>query len=159
MLYLNRTCWNGLYRVNRRGDFNVPKGSKDTVVMAEDDFNAISLALQSAELAVHDFEVAIDLAERDDFVFVDPPYTVAHNNNGFIKYNQALFRWDDQIRLRDALLRAAGRGAKVLVTNAAHSSVTQLYSDFEVSHVERAGVIAGARVARGRYTEMVARWY
>lgn len=159
LLYLNRTCWNGLYRVNRKGEFNVPKGTKDTVLFADDDFEAISSALQGAELASHDFEHAVDMAERDDFLFVDPPYTVAHNSNGFIKYNQALFHWNDQVRLRDALCRAGRRGVKILVTNAAHASVENLYTDFEVTYVERAGVIAGSPEARGKFTEMVARWY
>lgn len=158
-LYLNRTCWNGLYRVNLRGEFNVPKGSKDSVISAVDDFVSVSQALKRAEIGCHDFEQAIDQARRGDFLFIDPPYTVAHNNNGFVKYNQTLFRWEDQVRLRDAALRAVNRGAQVLVTNAAHESVAQLYSDFEITYVERSGVIAGSREARGKFTEMVARWY
>jgi len=91
MLYLNRTCWNGLYRVNRRGEFNVPIGTKTSVVLESDDFEQISRVLSAAVLRVGDFEATIDGAGAGDFVFVDPPYTVAHNNNGFIKYNEELF--------------------------------------------------------------------
>lgn len=159
LLYLNRTCWNGLYRVNMQGRFNVPKGTKDKVILETDDFMSLSKVLKTADLSCQDFESAIDLAVSNDFLFVDPPYTVAHNNNGFIQYNQRLFRWEDQVRLRDAVLRAVERGVKVLVTNAAHQSVEDLYRGFEIMHIERAGVIAGASASRGKFTEMVARWY
>lgn len=158
-LYLNRTCWNGLYRVNLRGEFNVPKGTKDSVILRTDDFGAISQALSEVELHSHDFEAALSQASAGDFAFIDPPYTTAHNNNGFIKYNQTLFQWEDQLRLRDAAVSAARRGVKILITNAAHKSVEQLYRDFDVMHIDRAGVIAGANSSRGKYTEMIARWY
>lgn len=157
-LYLNRTCWNGLYRVNLKGEFNVPKGTKDKVVLATDDFVALSAILTNAEVFCQDFEVTLDSAESGDFAFVDPPYTVAHNTNGFIKYNQKLFRWEDQVRLRDAVVRAARRGVKVVVTNAAHGSVLALYKDFECVLVNRAGVISGSSHGRGQFQEVVARW-
>jgi len=158
-LYLNRTCWNGLYRVNLNGDFNVPKGTKDKVVLATDNFKELAKTLNKAIIKCQDFELTLDEAQEGDFAFIDPPYTVAHNNNGFIKYNQNLFRWEDQLRLRDAVIRAATRGVKVLVTNAAHPSVMELYQDFEQFIINRAGVIAGDASARGRYEELVARWY
>lgn len=158
-LYLNRTCWNGLYRVNLQGEFNVPKGTKDRVVLATDNFDHLAVLLKKATIICQDFEQTIDSAKQGDFAFIDPPYTVAHNNNGFVKYNQNLFSWDDQIRLRDAVARAASRGVKVLVTNAAHKSVMSLYKDFEQVIVDRAGVIAGDASMRGRYQELVARWY
>lgn len=158
-LYLNRTCWNGLYRVNLKGEFNVPKGTKDTVVMESDNFELLSKVLRRATVACQDFEQTIDDAKRGDFVFVDPPYTVAHNNNGFVKYNQHLFSWEDQIRLRASVERAASRGTKVLVTNAAHQSVFDLYDGFKQVIVERTGVISGSPSARGRYQELVALCY
>lgn len=158
-LYLNRTCWNGLYRVNLKGEFNVPKGTKDSVVLATDDFESLSQVLKKAEIKCQDFQLSIDAAEAGDFVFVDPPYTVSHNNNGFVKYNQSIFKWEDQIRLRDALERAQLRGAKVLVTNAAHKSVVDIYKNFNLITVDRAGVIAGAASARGRFQELVAKNY
>lgn len=158
-LYLNRTCWNGLYRVNLQGQFNVPRGTKDTVLLPSDNFEALSHALQHIDLLCQDFEVTLDAAERGDFAFIDPPYTVAHNYNGFIKYNQNLFSWDDQVRLRDAVKRAAQRGVKVLITNAAHQSVKELYQEFDLTVVERNGVISGDKSSRGLYQELVARWY
>ena len=86
-IYLNRTCWNGLYRENKKGIFNVPIGTKTNVLLRTDDFAAVSNILNNATLKNQDFEKTISLAEEGDFIFVDPPYTVAHNNNGFVKYN------------------------------------------------------------------------
>ncbi len=157
-LYLNRTCWNGLYRVNLKGEFNVPKGSKDNVILATDNFSTLSEILSRAEIKCQDFQKSVDSAEEGDFLFVDPPYTVAHNNNGFVKYNQNLFSWKDQLRLRDALLAAAQRGVEVVLTNAAHSSVKEIYSDFKLLVVERAGVISGLKSSRGKYEELVIKW-
>lgn len=157
-LYLNRTCWNGLYRVNLQGEFNVPKGTKDTVVLATDDFSNLSKILSKAEIKCQDFQKSIEAAEEGDFLFVDPPYTVAHNNNGFVKYNQNLFSWEDQLRLRDVLLEAVRRGAEVVLTNAAHNSVKEIYSKFDQLVVERAGVISGLKTSRGKYEELVIKW-
>jgi DNA adenine methylase len=75
-IYLNRTCWNGLYRVNLQGVFNVPIGTKTNVLMATDDWTATSALLKSADIRCQDFEKSIDMAERGDLVFADPPYTV-----------------------------------------------------------------------------------
>jgi len=157
-LYLNRTCWNGLYRVNLKGEFNVPKGTKDTVVLDTDDFSKLSDILGKAEIKCQDFQKSVDAAEEGDFLFVDPPYTVAHNNNGFVKYNQNLFSWDDQLRLRDALMAAVQRGVEVVLTNAAHNSVKEIYSNFDQLVVERAGVISGLKSSRGKYEELVIKW-
>lgn len=158
-LYLNRTCWNGLYRVNQQGKFNVPIGTKTSVVLETDDFSLLSEALKGVVLQAVDFETALDEARNGDFVFVDPPYTVAHNNNGFVKYNESLFSWDDQIRLRGAIDRAVSRGAQVLVTNAAHQSIYNLYDGYEQLRVSRAGVIAASGSARGSFNEVVIRCY
>ena len=87
-IYLNRTCFNGIYRVNLDGKFNVPKGTKDTIIFDEDDFEGISILLQNATIRVSDFEGLIDGANQGDLVFADPPYTVRHNSNAFIKYNE-----------------------------------------------------------------------
>jgi len=155
-IYLNRTCWNGLYRVNLRGEFNVPIGTKDSVLLDSDDFQAVSRRLKNATLLASDFEEVIDSATAGDLIFADPPYTVRHNLNGFVKYNERLFSWDDQIRLRDALLRAKARGAQVLATNADHSSVSELYAGhFDVSRVSRFSAISSSSVTRGRYSELV----
>ena len=155
-LYLNRTCWNGLYRENLSGKFNVPIGTKTQVVMPDDDFEAISRCLKSADILVCDFEETLSKARPGDFVFLDPPYTTAHNTNGFVKYNQNIFSWDDQIRLRDAATAAVARGAKVVVTNANHESIHDLYANLGGSRiVSRASVISGKNSGRGKTSEAV----
>jgi DNA adenine methylase len=157
-IYLNRTCWNGLYRVNRRNEFNVPIGTKTSVVLSTDDFSKISKILTSTDIKNQDFELTIDAAERGDFVFVDPPYTVKHNLNGFIKYNDKIFSWADQIRLRDAVVRAAKRGAMVLVTNANHQSIRDIYEGVgEKFVIGRASILSGNPAHRSRTEELVIR--
>lgn len=154
MLYLNRTCWNGLYRVNLRGEFNVPIGTKDTIFLDSDNFPALADLLQGVKLACRDFEWAIDQATEGDFIFIDPPYTVKHNLNGFIKYNETLFAWKDQIRLRDAVDRAVRKGAKAVVLNAAHDSVRELYGAYRQIELSRASVLSGKPEGRGLYGEL-----
>lgn len=158
-LYLNRTCWNGLYRENAKGEFNVPIGTKSDVLMDTSMFEKWSEALAGCSLFEQDFEKTLALAMQGDFVFVDPPYTVAHNNNGFIKYNQKLFSWADQVRLATAVEGAVGRGAYVLVTNASHDSVRELYRQYVQHRVSRASVLAGKREARAKYEEVVVQCY
>ena len=155
-IYLNRTCWNGLYRVNRKNQFNVPIGSKDTVIFPDDDFHLISEALKLAEIRTSDFEFSIDQACKDDLIYVDPPYTVRHNSNGFLKYNQVMFSWDDQVRLHDCLVRARDRGCHIVISNADHLSVRELYHDFDnLTSLSRASIIAGKATARSGTTELL----
>lgn len=147
-IYLNRTCWNGLYRVNLRGQFNVPIGTK-TAVGFEGGLSEQSAALRDAKLMVADFEVVLAEASHDDFVYIDPPYTVRHNNNGFVKYNERIFGWKDQERLRAAIASAQKRGANVLVSNAAHPSIRDLYKGLgEVIDLQRNSVLAASSLHR-----------
>lgn len=156
LIFLNRTCWNGLYRVNLKGVFNVPIGTKNSIIQGDDDFGKISKFLKRAKLYDDDFEVIIDKAGADDFIFVDPPYTVRHDDNGFIKYNEKLFNWDDQVRLRNCLLRAKLRGSKIVIANAAHSSVRNLYKDdFKINELQRYSIIAANSSNRKPCKELV----
>lgn len=155
-LYLNRTCWNGLYRENKKGQFNVPVGTKETVLFPNDDFLGWSNALRQATLLSQDFEKTIASAKSGDFLFVDPPYTVRHNMNGFVKYNQTIFAWKDQVRLRDALRDARKRDVSFVLTNADHESITDLYKDFdEPRKLYRHSVIAGKAEFRSRSSELL----
>lgn len=155
-IYLNRTCWNGLYRVNRDGIFNVPKGTKTSVLLDEDDFNGVADLLKGSDIFSSDFEEQINKAKSGDMIFADPPYTVRHNFNGFVKYNEVLFSWDDQVRLKDALLRAKGRGAQVLLTNADHESIRSLYSEgFVFDEAARYSAISSTSGTRGKYSELL----
>ena len=155
-LYLNRTCWNGLYRENLSGKFNVPIGTKSQVILADDNFEGVNKLLRNATLMVCDFEETLATAGKGDLVFLDPPYTTAHNTNGFVKYNQKIFSWDDQIRLRQCAEAASQRGAKIVLTNANHETIHQLYSDLGAPEiVSRNSVISGNASARGKTTEVL----
>ena len=155
-LYLNRTCWNGLYRENRRGEFNVPIGTKTQVLVPGEDLSIVGRVLKGVDLQVSDFEKTISKATKGDLVFADPPYTTAHNQNGFVKYNQNIFSWADQIRLKSALSDAADRGAIILTTNADHPSLHELYGDdFEGISLHRSSVISGKSSGRGLTSEML----
>lgn len=155
-LYLNRTCWNGLYRVNLKGEFNVPRGTKNAIILPTDDFGAAATLLRGAVVKVADFEESISEAKEGELVFADPPYTVAHNKNGFVKYNQKIFTWDDQRRLAACLLEATKRGVRVVVTNADHADVCNLYKDFPTRlSLNRHSVIAGGSTHRRATTELL----
>lgn len=157
MIYLNRTCFNGIYRVNENGQFNVPRGTKDSVILETDDFAAISKSLKNVSIHFCDFENLIDKAHENDLIFADPPYTVRHNLNGFIKYNETLFSWHDQERLAKALIRAKNRGAKIVCTNANHSSIQELYSrkGFRFEIVSRYSSISASAKNRKQFEELV----
>lgn len=156
-IYLNRTCWNGLYRVNQKNKFNVPIGTKNRVIMETlNEWERIATVLADTELISVDFEEIIDQAICDDFIFIDPPYTVKHNNNGFIKYNQHIFSWDDQVRLSKCVLKAKNKGAKIILTNADHESIRELYRDnFIIKTVPRTSVLAGKSEYRGKVSELL----
>lgn len=155
-IYLNRTCWNGLYRVNTRGDFNVPIGTKDAVLLVSDDFSRMHTTLKNAQIRCSDFQQSIDAAGEGDVLFCDPPYTVRHKFNGFIKYNETLFSWADQVRLRDSLVRAKDRGARIFITNADHESIHELYArNFAIESTSRFSPIGGLKAARGKFSELL----
>ncbi|KMW57695.1 Methyl-directed repair DNA adenine methylase [Candidatus Rhodobacter oscarellae] len=155
-IYLNRTCFNGLYRVNLKGQFNVPIGTKTSVVLPTDKFAKISDVLKNIQLNTCDFEETISKAGAGDLVYLDPPYTVKHNYNGFLKYNEKIFSWDDQVRLKDCAAAAASRGATVIISNAAHSSLRELYQDARsVKTVRRSSVLAASSAKRGCVEEIL----
>lgn len=155
-LYLNRTCWNGLFRVNLKGEFNVPIGTKTKVFSSLREFSGASQLLQKCELVQADFESIIDQAKKDDIVFADPPYFEKNRNIRFLKYNSNVFAWPDQLRLRDSLVRATQRGAICFVTNANHRSLVKLYEDNGTIHyLTRQSVVSGSNSGRGKDKEIL----
>lgn len=156
MLYLNRSCFNGLYRVNHLGQFNVPIGSREVFTNDIDSFEEYSHQLEHAELKACDFAETIQRAGKNDFIFADPPY-IAQKQENFIKYNNRLFRWEDQIRLRNELEAAKQRGAIILCTNVDSEQIAELYkeSGFSVIKLERNSLIAADKNKRAKIKEMV----
>lgn len=156
LIYLNRTCFNGIYRVNLKGEFNVPIGTKTNVLLDSDNFEEISRRMQGVDIRCSDFESTINECGEGDFVFVDPPYTVKHNFNGFVKYNEKIFSWADQVRLKNTIVKAVDRGAKFLISNADHESIRDLYEGVgEIECVNRNSVIAASSENRGKTTEVL----
>jgi DNA adenine methylase len=157
-IYLNKTCWNGLYRVNSRGEFNVPYGApKSDGILDASNLRACSRALQTegVSLSAADFEEALDGVEERDLVFLDPPYVTHHNDNGFIDYNEKLFSWQDQIRLANLAVHLSNQGAHVIVTNAYHRDVLDLYDGFRKRPIERLSTLASDASKRGQVKEAV----
>ena len=156
LLYLNRSCFNGIYRVNRNGDFNVPIGTRSQIVMLDDDFVSISQLMKNVRVEILDFEVAINQAGQNDVIYADPPYTVQHNKNGFLTYNENLFTWKDQQRLAAALGEARDKGARVFLSNADHESIRSLYNDgWTITECSRHSVIAGMATSRRKTSELL----
>lgn len=153
-LYLNRTCWNGLYRVNKFGKFNVPKGTKTSVVFSGESFREYSDALRGAKIHRSDFEATFENCGTHDFVFADPPYTVKHNMNGFVRYNERIFSWSDQERLLESIRGAVDRGSVVIVANADHPSIHEIYGgECRIVRVGRHSVLSGKNEHRRKITE------
>ncbi len=153
-LYLNRTCYNGLYRTNRAGVFNVPFGKNGRKVSPPAEaLQRASQQLAGTKICCDDFEITCADAKRGDFVFLDPPYTVAHENNGFVKYNSVLFTWEDQKRLARVIDSLTRKGVKILLTNAAHGSIRLLYRNLQRVTVERLSLLGGEGSRRGEVKE------
>lgn len=155
-IYLNKTCWNGLYRVNLKGKFNVPFGRlKAPYAIREDELRACSKVLKGKSIVVAGFEDAIATAQPDDFIYLDPPYVTGHNNNGFVEYNAKLFTWSDQVCLAKLAKWLLKKGVKVAVTNAAHDAVIRLYRGFKNIPLSRHSTIAGDVFARRKSEEIL----
>jgi DNA adenine methylase len=157
-IYLNKSCWNGLYRVNKSGGFNVPFGSNEgSPIIDAENIRRCSkiLNFSNAEISVCDFEEATSSAASGDFVFFDPPYVTKHNFNGFRDYNEKLFSWNDQERLAKEARRLRDIGVYVVVTNAAHPDVRELYRGFPSYEFERSSTLASRSEHRGKVGEII----
>ena len=153
-IYLVTLSFNGIYRVNLRGEFNVPYGYKTQLIPCQETaINTASRALSNVVLRTADFGDTLAKAKKDDFIYLDPPYTVAHSNNGFLKYNARIFSWDDQKKLAKVALKLATKGCHVIVSNADHPEIHKLYKDFSVRIIERPSVIAASKEYRRKVKE------
>ena len=155
-IYLCALSFNGIYRVNLSGQFNVPYGRKKHIDPCDASLiRSISKRLKTCEILCADFEQSALKAVAGDCVYFDPPYTVAHGNNGFVKYNEKIFSWKDQERLEAVARRLATQGVRVVISNADHPSLRTLYKAFDVKTVERWSKISATTEGRKKITECV----
>ena len=153
-IYLSTLAFNGIHRVNKRGLFNVPYGGRTYPGLGSDELlGKYSRALAHAEIRSGDFESSVGSAATGDVVYLDPPYTVAHSNNGFLKYNARIFSWNDQLRLAAVADDLHRRGCRVIISNASHPSLIPLYPNFHVEVVPRLSRMAAASAKRGLVDE------
>ena len=157
LIYLNKLCWNGLYRVNSDGGFNVPYGAPKNkkTFFDYDNIYACSRALKRANLMSTDFKSAIEMARPDDLVFLDPPYVTKHNNNGFRDWNETLFSWSDQQRLARVAKQLKRSGVNVIVCNAFHRDIIDMYDGFNLKVIERSTTLASNTKFRGTVSEVI----
>jgi DNA adenine methylase len=157
MIYLNRAGFNGLYRVNRQGKFNVPFGryTNPTICDAET-LRLCSRGLQHATLKFGDFALWVREAKEGDFVYFDPPYVPLSATSNFAQYAATGFSALDQVRLRDVALTLKRRGVKVLLSNSSAPFVRELYAkDFELHEVDARRAVNCDASKRGNVKELL----
>lgn len=155
-IYLNQTSYNGLYRVNKKGKYNVPYGHRKTAFLDKDRLLLASFALRNTVIENRDFMSSLQNIQRNDLVFLDPPYTVSHNNNGFIEYNKNLFSLNDQYRLSVMINEIKNREAYYILTNAGHEKIIEIFDKGDkFIKLERTSAIGGRNSKRGSIEEYV----
>ncbi|MFI5307420.1 MAG: DNA adenine methylase [Polyangiales bacterium] len=159
-IYLNKTCFNGLHRVNRRGEFNVPAGryARPSIFNRETVFSA-SAQLRLAELRCASFEHLLSSARPGDFIYFDPPYEPLSSSSSFTAYAQNGFDRTDQLKLRDVFAALDRRGCKLMLSNSNAPFIADLYRDFRLDHVSAARAINSNAERRGAVAELVVRNY
>ncbi|MFO0714685.1 MAG: DNA adenine methylase [Sandaracinus sp.] len=160
-VYLNKTCFNGLHRVNRRGEFNVPEGRyKNPRILDEGGLRAASRALQRAEIKQAGFEAMLEYVRPGDFVYLDPPYEPVSETASFTAYAAGDgFSRADQTRLRDVVLELDRRGAKIMLSNSDVPFIRELYAKLRIDTVAAPRAINCDARGRGLVSEVVVRNY
>lgn len=155
-IYLNQTSFNGIFRVNLRGEYNVPFGNRTKDFLEPENLRMVGKALQNTILSTHDFLKCLENISEGDLIFLDPPYTISHNNNGFLKYNQKLFTEEDQYRLSAMIDEIKARKAFYILTNAAHYKIKEIFQKNDpMVELKRASLVGGINAKRGKYAELV----
>ncbi|MBW4595556.1 MAG: DNA adenine methylase [Brasilonema angustatum HA4187-MV1] len=157
LIYLNKTCFNGLYRENSKGKFNVPMGRyKKPNICDSSSLRSASLALQSAEIKVRGFEEVLDDASNeDDFIYFDPPYYPVSTTSNFTSYSRYSFHEKEQNKLREVFGELAKRGVKVMLSNSDTSFIRELYKDFHIHTVLAGRSINSNAKKRGVINELL----
>jgi DNA adenine methylase len=155
-IYLAALSFNGIYRVNRQGQFNVPYGGRAKRRLPDSSvLRTASSSLQGVQVRCADFELSLSSAKSGDLVYLDPPYTVTHGTNGFLKYNALIFSWRDQERLASLVRRLVVRGCGVIMTNASHISIRRLYRGMSQHRISRISRMAADAAHRRPVEELI----
>lgn len=167
LIYLNKTCFNGLYRVNRQGHFNVPFGNyKNPNFQDTEALQAASDLLNSAGPSLKDGAALLNLGYietvsrvgENDVVYFDPPYEPLSRTSSFVSYQGAGFNQDDQRELRDVAVELVRRGARVVVSNSSAAFIRELYgnlSEFRILEIDSNRSISASKEGRGSVTEFL----
>lgn len=163
MIFLNKTCFNGLFRVNRKGLFNVPMGAyKNPMICDEENLRAVSAKLQNVTIVCGDYQKAADFIDEKTFVYFDPPYRPISETSGFTAYNENLFNDQEQIALAEFVGEMQKKGAKIVVSNsdpknanAEDNFFDNLYAAQKIKRVEAVRMINCNSDARGKIKELL----
>ncbi len=158
LIYLNKSCFNGLYRVNAKGYFNVPSAKKKDVHCYDEKlFKEIAEYMQSTkcEILNGDFEKAVEDAKKGDFVYFDPPYDTWDEKESFTSYVKNPFGKEEQMRLANVYKQLSNRGVYVMLSNHNTSFIRELYKDFHIHVVNARRNINANGLGRGNVEEVL----
>jgi DNA adenine methylase len=160
MLFLNKTCFNGLWRVNARGQFNVPMGSfKKVTLYDRQNLLAASRALQGADIKTQDFRKTLKVARKGDFLYGDPPYHPLSRTSAFTAYTKDDFGEAEQRELAELFTNAAKKGVRLMFSNSDTKFIRQLYDSFRIYPVKARRAINCRGNGRGIVSEVVVASY
>lgn len=155
-VYLNRTCYNGLFRVNSKGQFNVPIGSyASPQILLEPVIRAANAALQSVTIEVKDFRSIVKFGRSGDFIYFDPPYDPLTKTASFTSYTAENFAEDDQRALADVVKTLSEKGAHIMLSNSKTPLILELYKDFRIKTVQARRAVNSDANGRGCIAEVV----
>jgi len=133
LIYLNRCCYNGLYRVNSKGEFNVPFGKyKNPNFCDEKNLLAVSKALKNVKIFLGSFEICLDYAEKGDFIYFDPPYHPLSKTSSFTSYSKEKFGKDSQLKLFNVFKKLNELGCKLMLSNSYNEYIKDLYQNYKI---------------------------
>ena len=143
LIYLNKTCFNGLYRVNKKGQFNVPYGKGNGSFLNEEVLRNASEFLVDTTIINSDYlDVLNEFATVGDFIFLDPPYYPVGKYSDFKRYTKEFFYHEDQVRLKEEFDRLVNIGCKIVLTNSDHEVILDLYSNYQIDIIETRRMIS-----------------
>lgn len=156
LIFLNRTCFNGLYRENSKGGFNVPFGKyKNPRILDTENLLTVSLALKKTKITCLSFESSVAEAKPGDFIYFDPPYHPINSTSNFTSYNKDDFSSVDQKKLRDCFKQLSDKGCLVMLSNSDTELIHELYKGFNIRTVHAGRAINSKASKRGKIKEVV----